>query len=192
MKNNDQILLGEMSSMENDLAKQDKITMLESMSQTSNDAVVRKIISLLNDPDIEIRGEAFGALMLNKNDISAALVDSLNDEESNVRAFCALILGNRKTQCAINPLKKLTRDDRAMVRSCALGALGYLKAIQAEMEIRHCFTDKNMEVKRSALKAAIDIDYNMTGHELENFSNENDEELGKLISIASQKNDLLK
>ena len=167
-------------------SRRGKIDILESNSQTAEVHVIKKIVSLLNDPDIEVRGEAFGALVLNENDISETIIESLNHKEKNVRAFASLVLGNRGARNAVEPLRRLTRDNSPAVRSCALGSLGYLSAAEAEEEIRICFSDDSIEVKRSALKAAMDIGCNITEQELEDLS-EDDEELQKLVAIARQK-----
>lgn len=167
-------------------AKHEKISILESLSQTAEPSEVRKIAALLNDPDIEVRGEAFGALVSNRNDISETLIGSLNDEERNVRAFASLVLGNRRAREAVGPLRRLTADQSPTVRSCALGALGYLKAGEAAKEIHDCFADDDMEVRKSALRAAMDIRYDITRQELESFSKESDDEMKKLIIMAEK------
>ncbi len=164
--------------------KAEKIKILESVSQTDVKLVIDKIVSLLDHPDIEIRGEAFSALVLNKNDISEILIQNLNSTQKNIRAYSALILGNRKDLNAIEPLIKLVSDKRSSVRSCALGALGYLKADGAKQVIRRCLADEDMEVKKSALKAMIDIGDDISTDELKELSNQNDAELNKLIKIA--------
>ena len=51
-------------------SKDDKIKVLESLSQTNNPEIIRKIISKLDDPEIAVRGEAFSSLLLNENKIS--------------------------------------------------------------------------------------------------------------------------
>jgi len=168
-------------------ARQEKISILESLSQTADPSTIKKMVALLNDPDIEVRGEAFGALVSNKNDISGTLIGSLDDEEKNVRAFASLILGNRKSRDAVGPLRRLTADRSPAVRSCALGALGYLRAGEAEKEIRDCFADCDLEVKKSALRAAMDIRHGITERELEIFSKESDDELKKLVIMAKKK-----
>ncbi len=168
-----------------DAPKQEKIGILESASQTAEIPAIRTAVSLLNDPDIEVRGEAFAALVLNENDISGVLIDSLDDGEKNVRAFTALVLGNRGSKDAVEALKRLTGDRSAAVRSCALGALGYLGARGAGRQVRGCFADCDMEVKKSALKAAMDIGCAITEQELEDFS-KGDDELRKLAAMARQ------
>ena len=55
-------------------SKEDKISVLESLSQSGDQETVNKIISKLDDSEIEIRGEAFSSLFLNKNDISEFLL----------------------------------------------------------------------------------------------------------------------
>ena len=107
--------------------KYDKISIIESLSQSSDQEVINKIITKLDDSEIEIRGEAFSSLFLNKNDISKFLIDALNSENKNIKAFSALVLANRGDANAIPALELLAKDSSSMVESCALGALEYLK-----------------------------------------------------------------
>ena len=107
--------------------KDDKIIILESLSQSSDQEVINKIITKLDDSEIEIRGEAFSSLFLNKNDISKFLIDALSSENKNIKAFSALVLANRGDANAIPALELLAKDPSSMVESCALGALEYLK-----------------------------------------------------------------
>ena len=167
-------------------SKQEKITSLESLSKSEDMEIIKKIISMLDDPDIEVRGEAFSCLVLNENKISKPLIQSLNSESKYIRGFVALVLANRKDLDAISAIIDLTKDKRSMVRSCALGALGYLKAQSASKVIHNCFSDSNLEVKKSALKAAIDIRDVLSAEEIDMISREKDDELEKLLVIAKQ------
>ena len=106
--------------------KYDKISIIESLSQSSDQEVINKIITKLDDSEIEIRGEAFSSLFLNKNDISKFLIDALSSENKNIKAFSALVLANRGDANAIPALELLAKDSSSMVESCALGALEYL------------------------------------------------------------------
>ena len=108
--------------------KDDKISIIESLSQSSDQKVINKIIAKLDDSEIEIRGEAFSSLFLNKNDISKFLIVALSSENKNIKAFSALVLANRGDVNAIPALELLAKDPNSMVSSCALGALEYLKA----------------------------------------------------------------
>ena len=107
--------------------KDDKISIIESLSQSSDQEVINKIITKLDDSEIEIRGEAFSSLFLNKNDISKFLIDALSSENKNIKAFSALVLANRGDANAIPALELLAKDPSSMVESCALGALEYLR-----------------------------------------------------------------
>ena len=109
----------------------DKISIIESLSQSSDQEVINKIITKLDDSEIEIRGEAFSSLFLNKNDISKFLIDALHSENKNIKAFSALVLANRGDVNAIPSLELLTRDSNSMVESCASGALEYLRINKA-------------------------------------------------------------
>ena len=167
-------------------SKQDKIKILESLNSVSDPKIINKIISMLDDPEIEVRGEAFSVLVLNENNISEFLINNLISQSKNIRGFSTLVLANRKNSDAIPAIINLTNDSSSMVRSCALGALGYLKAIQASKVIHNCLLDSNLEVKKSALKAVIDIGDKIPPKEINEISKEKDEELEKLLVLAKQ------
>ena len=167
-------------------SKQEKIKILESLNDTSDPKIINKIITLLDDPEIEVRGEVFSVLVLNENNISEFLIKNLSSESKNVRGFSVLVLANRKDSDAIPSIINLTNDSSSMVRSCALGALGYLKAAQASKVIHNCLLDTNLEVKKSAIKAVIDIGDKIPPKEINEISKEKDEELEKLLVLAKQ------
>ena len=112
-------------------SKEDKIGVLESLNQSNNPEIIRKIILMLNDPEIRVRGEAFSSLFLNKNDISEFLINTLSLENKNVKAFSALVLANRGDTNAIPTLELLSKDPSSTVKECALGALEYLRTNKA-------------------------------------------------------------
>ena len=115
----------------------DKINILESLSQSSDQEIINKIITKLDDSEIQVRGEAFSSLFLNKNDISEFLIDALSLENKNIKAFSALVLANRGDANAIPTLELLAKDPSSMVRSYALGALEYLRTNKASKEIHN-------------------------------------------------------
>ena len=116
-------------------SNKDKINILESLSQSSDQGIINKIISKLDDSEIQVRGEAFSSLFLNKNDISQFLIDALSLENKNIKAFSALVLANRGDTNAIPTLELLAKDPSSMVRDCALGALEYLRTDKFNKEI---------------------------------------------------------
>ena len=106
----------------------DKVSIIESLSQSSDQEIINKIITKLDDSEIEVRGEAFSSLFLNKNDNSKFLIDALSSENKNIKAFSALVLANRGDVNAVPALELLAKDPSSMVESYALGALQYLRA----------------------------------------------------------------
>ena len=166
---------------------EEKIKTLESLESTNDIEIIKKIISKLDDEDIQVRGEAFSSLILNENKISNLLIENLRSDSKNIRGFTALVLGNRNDVNAIPEIVKLTNDERSMVRSCALGALGHLKAKQAKDAIENCLTDSNLEVKKSALQAAIYIDDVISENKINEISKDNDPELKRLLVNIKRK-----
>ena len=158
-----------------------KISLLSSMSEITNPDIIREIISVLDDMEIQVRGEAFSALFLNSNDISEILISSLKDESRNVRGFCALILANRYDVNSVDSLIELTKDTSGMVRSCALGALGHLKAKNARKEIHAGIFDENIEVKKSAAFAKCLIEEEFSELEKNELENQNDDDFEKIL-----------
>lgn len=168
-------------------SKEEKIDVLESLIDINEPKIINKIISKLDDPDIEVRGEVFSSLVLNNNKITQFLIDNLNSESKNVRGFSALVLANRKELDAIPALANLTKDSSSMVRSCAVGALGYLNAKNAQQAIHDCLFDSSVEVKKSALKAAIDIDYKISEKEINEITKESDDEITSLLTLVKKR-----
>jgi len=166
--------------------KEEKIKILESLSNSKDPEIIQLIISKLDDPQIEVRGEAFSSLVLNENNITKFLIEGLNSESKNIRGFSALVLANRQNSEGVQSIITLTKDESSLVRACALGALGYLKAPQASEAIHRCFSDSSLEVKKSALKAAIDIGEKLPLEEINDLKKENDSELDKLLVLAKE------
>lgn len=160
---------------------EEKIKILDSLSSTQDIEIIQKIISKLDDDDIQVRGEAFSALVLNENKISDLLINSLGSQNKNIRGYVSLVLSNRNDVNAIPEIIKLTHDQSSMVKACALGALGHLKAKEAEEEIYNCLYDSNLEVRKSALQAIIDLGYSLSEEKIKEISNEKDPELERLL-----------
>lgn len=167
-------------------SKEEKIKILEWACKCDDPAIVNMIISALDDGDIQVRGEAFSSLVLNENDISDILIQNLNSQSKNVRGFSLLVLANRNDRKAIPKMIDSTSDESATVRSCAVGALGHLKATEAIHAIQKCMEDSNQEVRKSAIKAAIDIGDQTALEKLDEFSKE-DPEIRNLLDYAKSK-----
>jgi HEAT repeat protein len=165
-------------------SKEEKILTIESLTNTTDQKILDAVISVFDDVDIELRGEAFSTLLLNDNDISEILLASLQSQSKNIRGYCSLVLANRHEKKAIPRIIQLTEDESAMVRSCAVGALGFLRAREAISAIQKCLTDSNIEVKKSAIKSAIDIGDKTLLSKLDSLLNDSDPEISTLAILA--------
>lgn len=140
-----------------DGTSEEKIIILEKLESTDIPEILEIIISKLDDADIKVRGEAFSSLLLNKNKISNLLIRNLKSTSKNIRGFSALVLANRNEVSAISEIMKLVKDEYSMVRECAIGALNYLQAKDAREIFLKSVNDNNIEVRKSALQAVIDL-----------------------------------
>ena len=163
-------------------SSEEKIKILETLDKTDNPEVLEKIISKLDDDDIKVRGEAFSSLVLNKNKISDFLIQNLDSTSKNIRGFAALALANRNETNAIPNITKLAKDERSMVRSCAIGALGHLKAKEAKDVFLDSVSDTNLEVRKSALQAIINMKFPISEERIKEISKDADSDLLKMIS----------
>ena len=164
----------------------EKIKILESLNDIDDPKVLEKIISKLDDDDLEVRGEAFSSLLLNKNKISNFLIKNLSAASKNIRGFVSLVLANRNETSAIPEIIKLAKDERSMVRSCALGALGHLKALEAKQVFLDGLSDSNIEVKKSALQAVIDLKITISKEKIDDIFQEKDSEIEKMILLIKK------
>lgn len=160
---------------------EEKIRKLESLASTEDVEIIQKIILKLDDVDIKVRGEAFSALVLNENRISDVLINNLKSQNKNIRGYTALVLANRNDTNAISYIIKCLDDQSSMVRACAIGALGYLRANEAKKAIYDCLSDSNLEVRKSALQAIIEIGYSLSENKIKEMSKQQDSELERLL-----------
>ena len=160
---------------------EEKIKILETLDCTDNPEILEKIILKLDDDDIQVRGEAFSSLVLNENEISNFLIKSLNSASKNIRGFASLVLANRNETTAIPEIIKLVKDERSMVRSCAIGALGYLKAQEAKEIFLESLLDSDLEVRKSAIQAVIDLNITISENKIKEIIKEKDHEIEKLL-----------
>ena len=163
-------------------SSQEKIKILETLDKTYNPIILEKIISKLDDDDIQVRGEAFSSLVLNENNISNFLIKSLSSASKNIRGFVSLVLANRNEKNAIPEMIKLAKDERSMVRSCAVGALGHLRAKEAESIVLQSLLDSNLEVRKSALQASIYLKIEVPEDMKNEINKYKDSEIEKLLS----------
>ena len=161
--------------------EQKKIEILETLNNTNNLKILQQIILRLNDDSIQVRGEAFNALLLNQNKISKILIDNLNSPNKNIKGFTSLVLANRNEKNAIPEIIKIVNDEHGIVRSCAIGALGYLKAEKITDVILNALSDPNLEVQKSALQAAIQTNIFVTEEKRKEIVNNSDQQIKNLL-----------
>jgi len=161
--------------------REKKISLLSKLTQITEQTVIGKMISLLDDSDITIRGEVFSALFLNENDISEQLIKNLSSNSKNIRAFVSLILANRNDKNAINSIISLTNDPNGVVRSCAFSALGHLRANNIRQEIHRGIFDSNIEVKKSAAYALTLINEEFSNEEWIELEKQKDPDLAEIL-----------
>ena len=166
---------------------EEKIKILETLDYTNNPEILETIISKLDDDDIQVRGEAFSSLVLNENKISNFLIKGLNSTSKNIRGFTSLVLANRNETIAIPEIIKLVKDERSMVRACAIGALGYLRAQEAKEIFLKSLLDSNLEVRKSALQAIIDLNITVSENKIKEMIKEKDPEIEKLLFQLKKK-----
>ena len=160
---------------------QKKIEILETLHGTDNLKILQQIISRLNDDSIQVRGEAFNALILNQNKISKILIKNLNSTNKNIKGFTSLVLANRNDKDAIPEIIKIVNDKHERVRSCAIGALGYLKAENISEIILKLISDSSLEVQISALNAAIQTEISIPKQKIKEMSKNDDVQIKKLL-----------
>ena len=129
------------------LLKNDNLrkNILPNLSQNNDSDILREMIKLFDNDNIEVRGEVFSALFLNQNNILKDLILGLKHESKNVRAYIILVLANRGEKNAIKYIKNLTKDPSGLVRTCAYGALGHLEVKEAVKELHGGIFDSNLE-----------------------------------------------
>ena len=118
---------------------------------------------------------------MNQNEISEILISNLNSSNKNIKSFVSLVLANRNEKKAITEIKKLVNDEHDMVRSCAIGSLGYLKAEKISDIILKGISDSNLEVQKSALHIAIQTDIFVPEQKIHEISKNNDPQIKKLL-----------
>ena len=160
---------------------QNKIEILETLYNTNDLKILEQIILRLNDDSIQVRGEAFNALLLNQNKISKILIDNLSSPNKNIKGFTSLVLANRNEKSAIPEIIKIVNNKHGMVRSCAIGALGYLKSDKITNIILKLLSDSNLEVQKSALQAAIQVNVTIPKNKIKAISKNDDQQIKNLL-----------
>jgi len=169
-----------LESLKNDVSK---MSVLSVLTQTNDPEIIQEIIKLFDDENIEIRGEVFSTLFLNKNNILEQLIFGLKNESKNIRAYVTLVLANRNEKESIQEIIKLTKDSSGLVRTCAYGALGHLKTKEGIKELHEGIFDSNIEAVKSAAYALSLIGDEISQKEIEEIHTSDDPDLKKILKL---------
>jgi len=153
------------------------------LTQTNKPEIIEEMMRLFDDKNIEIRGEVFSTLFLNKNNILKELINGLSHKSKNIRAYVILVLANRNEKNAIKEISKLTIDPSGLVRTCAYGALGHLEAKEAAKEMHEGVFDSDIEVVKSAAYALSRIGEEISQKEIEEVHSFDDQDFEKILKF---------
>jgi len=160
-----------------------KLDVLQTLTHTNNPEIIQEIIELFDNDDIEIRGEVFSTLFLNKNNILEQLIYGLKNQSKNIRAYVTLVLANRNEKESIQEIIKLTNDSSGLVRTCAYGALGHLQAKEGTKELHEGIFDSNIEAVKSAAYALSRIRDKISQKEIEELHRLDDPDFEKILKF---------
>jgi HEAT repeat protein len=163
--------------------KELRLNLLPTLSQTNSSEVIQKIIRLFDDENIEIRGEVFSALFLNKNDILEELLCGLKHNSKNVRSYTMLVLANRNEKKSVHEILRLTDDSSGLVRTCAYGALGHLEIKEAAKQLHNGIFDPDFEAAKSAAYALSKIGEKISQKEIEKLKSFDDPDFKKILKF---------
>ena len=160
-----------------------KMSVLSGLTQTNDPEIINEMIKLFDDENIKIRGEVFSILFLNKNNILEQLIYGLKNKSKNIRAYVTLVLANRNEKESIQEIIKLTKDRNELVRTCAYGALGHLKAKEGVNELHEGIFDSNVEAVKSAAYALSRIREKILQKEIEKLQSFDDQDFEKILKL---------
>ena len=120
-------------------------------------------------------------ILLNQNKISKILIKNLNSTNKNIKGFTSLVLANRNDKDSIPEIIKIVNDKHERVRSCAIGALGYLKAENISEIVLKLISDSSLEVQISALNASIQTKISIPKQKIKEISKNDEPQIKNLL-----------
>ena len=176
-------------------ARRRGIRAVGSLPRGVDGGLVDAVASALGDEDIEVRGEAFCLLVASAADIGGRIAPLLASPSGTARAHGALVLANRGDVRWAGEVARLARDGSAAVRSSAAAALGHMAlrssprplpdADAAAEAVRLCLGDESIEVRRSALQAAVHMRIDLAAAERGALESAADEEIDRLLALSA-------
>jgi len=160
-----------------------RLDILPELTQTTDPEIIWAIVELFDAERIEIRGEVFSTLFLNKNDILEQLLKGLKHESKNVRGYTALVIANRNEKNATKEIIELTNDLSGLVRTCAYGALGHLEVKESVKELHKGIFDSNLEALKSAAYALARINEKISQEEIVSMKRLEETDFEKILKF---------
>ena len=122
-----------------------RLAALYTLGQLKDQRVIARFLSLLNDPDEDMRSRAANCLKDYLKDnpefrelsgLRQSLIRALEDKNPNVRSYIAGAVGECHYSDAFEPLMKMLKDTDPYVRGEVIAALGDLGDPRAREELR--------------------------------------------------------
>lgn len=175
-------------------ARRRDIRAVGSIPRGAGGRLVDTVASALGDEDVEVSGEAFYLLVASGADIGRRIAPLLASPSRAARARGALVLANRGDMPRAGEVARLARDESATVRSAAMGALGHMAvraapgplpdADAAAEAVRSCLGDGSVEVRRSALQAAVHLGMDLAAAEMSCLAAAADAEIDRMLALC--------
>jgi HEAT repeat protein/small nuclear ribonucleoprotein (snRNP)-like protein len=121
------------------------------LGELSTDPAWAALSEMLKDPDRGVRAVAVTGLRSTK--FSDLIISMLKDEDAEVRADAAFMLGRMREHKAIRNLKTLLYDKRSFVRAQAADALCRIGGGEALQHLANASQDANLNVRENAAYA---------------------------------------
>jgi HEAT repeat protein/small nuclear ribonucleoprotein (snRNP)-like protein len=118
------------------------------LGELSTDPAWAALSEMLKDPDRGVRAVAVTGLRSTK--FSDLIISMLKDEDAEVRADAAFMLGRMREHKAIRNLKTLLYDKRSFVRAQAADALCSIGGSEASQQLISASQDANLNVRENA------------------------------------------
>jgi HEAT repeat protein/small nuclear ribonucleoprotein (snRNP)-like protein len=121
------------------------------LGELSTDPAWAALSEMLKDPDRGVRAVAVTGLRSTK--FSELIILMLKDEDAEVRADAAFMLGRMREHKAVRNLKTLLYDKRSFVRAQAADALCSIGGGEALQHLANASQDANLNVRENAAYA---------------------------------------
>ncbi len=141
-----------------DRDKRVRIEAINGLAKRKAYTSVPKLISLVKQPDPDVRRAVFAALLTlrtadNEVELRVVFQKGMDVQDSDVRLICIKALSDKTSGADIEALRSAAFDKSKEVRLAAIAALASTKLFEAMDALANMFGDADMEVREKALEA---------------------------------------